>query len=154
MEIRKYKHGMVKKLMESFNTDAAKHAGLSRFDAATMTIHTQFGDVDKQLDGVKADLGIDQGWQADLEVDGTIRVNVVGHREALSQILLDRVEDVNNADRSRPSRRTDFSCSTGNSTNNSEGTIRQHTLHAKALKIIDLVEKNYSLENDFLDTQE
>ncbi len=68
--------------------------------------------------------------------------------------LSDWVEDINNADRSGPSRRTDFSCSTGNSTNNSEAKIWQHTLHAKALKNIDLLDKNYILENDLLDTQE
>jgi hypothetical protein len=49
-KIQKYKNGMIKKLMESFNTDAAKLAGLSEFDVATLTIHTQFGDVDKQLE--------------------------------------------------------------------------------------------------------
>ena len=40
---------MIKKLMESFDMDAAKLAGLSKFDVATLTVHTQFGDIDKQL---------------------------------------------------------------------------------------------------------
>jgi hypothetical protein len=48
----------------------------------------------------------------------------------------------------------DFSCSTGNSTNDSDATIQQHTLRDEALKNIDLVDKNYALENDLLDTQD
>jgi hypothetical protein len=36
--------------MGSFDTDAAKLAGLSKFDVATLTIHTQFGDIDEQLE--------------------------------------------------------------------------------------------------------
>ncbi len=111
MEMCKYKHGMIKKLMESFETDVAKLTGLSRFDAETLTVHTQYGDVDEQLDGVEAELGINNGWAADLEVGSTNWVNVVGHREALAQTLHNRVEDVDDANRSGPSRRTDFSCS-------------------------------------------
>jgi hypothetical protein len=118
-----------------------------------LTIHTRYGDVDEQLNGVEAKLGIDQGWAADLEEDGTSRIDVVGHREALAQTLCNRVEDIDDADCSGPSRRTDFSCSTGNSTNNSEATVRQHTLRAKALGNIDLVDRNYTLENDLRDTQ-
>jgi hypothetical protein len=147
-QVRKYRPGMVIKLMESFDTDAAKLAGLSKFDPSTLTVHTRYGDVDEQLDGVEAELGIDQGWAADLEEDGTSRIDVVGHREALAQTLCNRVEDIDNADRSGSSCRTDFSCSTGNSTNNSEATVRQHTLRAKALRNIDLVDQNYTLEND------
>jgi hypothetical protein len=64
------------------------------------------------------------------------------------QTLHDQVDDVDNADCSRPSRRTDFSYSTDNSINNSEATIGQHTMHAKALRNIDLVNKNFALEND------
>jgi hypothetical protein len=119
-----------------------------------MCLYTQFGDVDEQLDGIEAKLGIDQCWEANYEEGGGSRVDVVSHREALAQTLRDRVEDIDDADRSGPSRRTDFSCSTGNSTNNLEATIRQHTLGAKALKNINLVDKNYTPENDLLDTQE
>jgi hypothetical protein len=48
----------------------------------------------------------------------------------------------------------DFSRSTGNSTNNSEATIWQHTLLGKVLRNIDLVDRNYNLESDLLETQE
>jgi hypothetical protein len=58
-KIQKNKNGMIEKLMESFDMDAAKLAGLSEFDVATLTIHTQFGDIDEQIDGIEAKLGID-----------------------------------------------------------------------------------------------
>jgi hypothetical protein len=71
--------------------------------------------------------------------------------------LQDRVKDVNNADWSSPSRRSDFSHSMGNSTNDSKATskatIRQHTIRTKALTKIALVDKNYTLENNLNDTQ-
>ena len=87
IEIRKYRLEMVRKLMESFNTDAAKLAGLSIFDPETLTVHTRYGDVDEQLDGVEAELGIDQGWAADLEGDTSNRVQGEYHLEMESQTL-------------------------------------------------------------------
>jgi hypothetical protein len=50
---------MIKKLMESFDINAEKLAGLSTFDVATLTVHTEYGDVDKQLKHIEANLGID-----------------------------------------------------------------------------------------------
>ena len=55
--------------------------------------------------------------------------------------------------RSGPSRRSDFSQSTGNSTNNLDATIRQYAKRAKALKNIKLVDKNYALENDLVESE-
>jgi hypothetical protein len=66
----------------------------------------------------------------------------------------DRVEDVEDAARSGPSCRSDFSHSTGNFTNNSDTTTHQHTLPAKALKSIKLINRNYTLENNLVNTQE
>ena len=67
--------------------------------------------------------------------------------------LRDRVNDADDANRSGPSRRTNFSQSTGNSTNNSDATTRLHTQRATALKTIALVDKNYALENDLHEAQ-
>jgi hypothetical protein len=66
---------MVCKLMESFDVDATLLARFSEFDPATLKVTTTFGDVDKQLDSVEANLGIDQGWNADLEGEDSNRVN-------------------------------------------------------------------------------
>jgi hypothetical protein len=49
---------MIKKLVESFDIDAAKLAGFFKFDIETLMVHTKFGDVDKQLDGIEVKLGI------------------------------------------------------------------------------------------------
>jgi hypothetical protein len=81
-------------------------------------------------------------------------VDVVGHRKAQAMTLRDHIEDVNNAACSGPSRRLYFLHSTGNSTNNSEATICQHTLQEKALKIIELVNKIYHPENNLHETQD
>ncbi len=72
----------------------------------------------------------------------------------MAQTLHDGVDDVNDANCSGPSHRTDFLCSTGNSTNNSEAAIQQHSLCIKALRKIDLVDKNYALKNDLVVIQD
>jgi hypothetical protein len=59
-KICKYKHGMIKKLMESFDIDAAKLAGYSKVEVETLIVDTKFGNVDKQLDGIEVELGINQ----------------------------------------------------------------------------------------------
>ncbi len=113
-KICKHKHGMIKKLMESFGINAEKLAGYSEFDVDTLSVNTKFGDIDEQLDGIEVELGINQCWEADFEeVDGN-RVDVIGHREVLVQTFCDRVDNVDGADCSGPSRKTDFSCSKGN----------------------------------------
>jgi hypothetical protein len=101
--VKMYKLEMVWKLMESFDVDAALLARFSQFDPKTILVVTTFGDVDEQLDWVKEDLGIDQGWNADLEDADARRVDIIGHQEALAMTLRDRVEDVDDANRSGPS---------------------------------------------------
>ncbi len=126
--------------------DAVLLAYFSKFDLATLTVLTTFDDVDEQLESIEVDLGIDQGWNADLEEEAGTRVDVVGHQEALTMTLRNRTEDVEDAVCSGLSRQSDFSHLTGNLTNNSKATIRQHTLHEnKALKNIELIDKNYTL---------
>jgi hypothetical protein len=50
---------MVRKLMESFDVSAALLACFSKFDPKTLTVQTTLGEVNKQLESCKADLGID-----------------------------------------------------------------------------------------------
>jgi hypothetical protein len=128
-QIKKYRLEMVLKLMDFFDVDEALLVRFTEFNPATLTLRTGLGDVDKQLERVKTNLGINQGWYADLEDKETgYRVDVVGHRKALKMTLCNQIEDVDDADRSGPSQRSDFSCSTGNLTNISDATIWQHTL--------------------------
>jgi hypothetical protein len=87
---------MIQKLMESFDIDAAKLAGYSKFDVNRLTVITKYSDVDDQLDELKANFGIDQ-WAADAkDLDGT-RMTISGHREALAQTLRDHAKDVDDA---------------------------------------------------------
>jgi hypothetical protein len=81
-------------------------------------------------------------------------VNVVGHKDTLETTLRDRIDDIDDADRSGPSRRTDFSQSTGNSTNNTDATTRMHTHRKRALTTIALVNKNSTLTNNLEDAEE
>ena len=81
-------------------------------------------------------------------------VDVVGHKEALETTLRDRIDDIDDADRSGPSRRTDFSQSTRNSTNNTDATTRMHTHRKRALTTIALVNKNSTLTSNLENTEE
>ncbi len=102
---------------------------------------------------MEEDLGINQGWNADTELGDDSRVDLIGHREALAMTLRDWIENVDDAARSGPSHRTNFSQSTRNSTSNSDATTRLHTQQATTLKTIALVDKNYALENDLHEAQ-
>jgi hypothetical protein len=149
-----YKHSMIKKLMESFDINAAKLVGYSKFYVEILSVDTRFGDVDKQLNGIEVELEINQCCEVDFEERDGNRVDVIGHRKVLAQTLRNRVGDVDDADHSGLSRRMNFSCSTGISTYNWDATIRQHTMQTKALRNIDLVDKNYAHKNDLLVIQD
>jgi hypothetical protein len=138
LHVCKYRLVMVQTLMESFSIKAAYLASYSIFDPITLTVDTAYVNDDQLLEGVEADLGIDQVWEVDKEEIGGVAVNVVGHREALAMSLRDRI-DINDADRSGPSCWSDFSHSTGNSTNNSNATTRQHLTQERQLKNIELI---------------
>ncbi len=136
--------------MESFDTDAAKLAEYSSFDVKTLTVQVDIPDVDGRLDQLELDLGLNS-WAADSkEIDG---IRMSGHKVAVSKTLRDRPDDIFDCDRSGPSRRTDFSQSTGNSTNNSDSSVCAHKQRAKTLKAIQLVDKNYALEAKVLEAE-
>jgi len=149
-----YRLEMVQSLMESFSIEASHLAQFSTFDPITMTVDAEFGDADGQLEGVELELGIDRDWEADMEGNDGRTIDVVGHKEALETTLRDRIADIDDADRSGPSRRTDFSQSTGNSTNNTDATTRMHTHRERALTTIALVNKNSTLTSNLEDTEE
>jgi hypothetical protein len=98
-----YRLEMVQKLMESFEVNAALLTRFSEFDSTTLTVTTTFGDINEQLESIKADLGIDQDWYTDLEWDNGNKVDLIGHQEALAMMLRDQVKDVDDAVRSGPS---------------------------------------------------
>jgi hypothetical protein len=154
INVQGYRLELVCKLIESFDVDATLLACFSEFNSTTLIVTTTFGDSDEQLDSVEVNLGIDQRWEANSEVFGGPMVDMVGHREELAMTLWDRVKDVDDAVCSGPSCCSNFSHSTGNSTNNFDATTCQHTLRVKALKSIELIDRNYTLENYLVNTQD
>jgi hypothetical protein len=62
--------------------------------------------------------------------------------------------DYINNDHSGPSHCSTFSQVTGNSTNNSDASTRQHTHREKALKNIILVNKNAALTNHLANSKD
>ncbi len=56
---------MVQTLMESFSIGATYLASYSTFDPITLTVDTAYANDNQLLEGVEADLGIEQGWEAD-----------------------------------------------------------------------------------------
>jgi hypothetical protein len=87
-----------------------------------------------------------------MEGDGGQVVNIVRYKEALETTLRDRIDDIDDADCSGPSCWTDFSQSTGNSTNNTDATTRMHTHRKRALTTIALLNKNSTLTNNLEDS--
>ncbi len=88
-DVRHYCLEMVRKLMESFDIDAALLAQFFEFDPLMLTVTTTFGDVDEQLESLEANLGIDQGWNADSKGKEGNKFDLVGHCEALAMTLQD-----------------------------------------------------------------
>ncbi len=114
--VQKYNLPTVQSLMESFDTNQAIFSQYLTFDPDTLTVEAEFGDTDKQLESMELDLGIDQGWLADMEKGVGGQLAVVGHQEALEKTLHDHIKDVDDAACSGASRRSNFLQSTGNST--------------------------------------
>ncbi len=122
------------------------------FNPDTLTVEAEFGNTDKQLESMESDLGIDQGWVADMEEGKGGRLAVVGHQEALEKTLWDHIDDVDNAARSVASRWSNFSQSTGNSTIHLTAAGRLAFNHKdRALRNVALLNANSGLQNDLDD---
>jgi hypothetical protein len=52
---------MVQKLMESFDINAALLVRFSDFDSTTLTVTTTLVGINKQLESIEEDLGMNQG---------------------------------------------------------------------------------------------
>ncbi len=63
--VQGYNLSTVQSLMESFDTQQALLSKFSSFDPVTLEVDCEIGDVDDQLEGIEAYLGINQGWVAD-----------------------------------------------------------------------------------------
>jgi hypothetical protein len=148
-QVQKYNLMTVQSLIESFNTNQAIFSQYSTFDPDTLTVEAEFGDTDKQLESMESDLGIDQGWLADMEEGKGGQLAVVGHQEALEKTLRDRIEDVDDAACSGASRRSTFLQSMGNSTIHLTAAGQLAFNHKdRALHNVALLNANSDLQND------
>jgi hypothetical protein len=151
-QVRKYNLPTVQLLMESFDTNQAIFSQYLTFGTDTLTVEAEFGNTDKQLESMEADLCIDQGWLADMEEGKGGRLTVVGHQKALEKTLRDRIDDVDNAACSGASRGSNFSQSTGNSTIHLAAAGRLAFNHEdRALCNVALLNTNSHLQNDLDD---
>lgn len=143
---KRYAEGVLKSLNESYDLEDAMLSHYIEYDPATRTISGDFLNDDGYLDEVEAEMGISlSNARGDDIDDGTpfpSRLTLEGAQEALRATLHDR-DDLSAGDRSAASRRTNFSQSTGNSSNRSENTARVMLHHRdRALQNRELVTQN------------
>ena len=152
-QVRGYKISCCRSLMESFEVDHALLAQHATFDPETLRVSTPFEDEDDFLAEVEAEYALDGddgdedmgGGAGEAAVDGMDRVQA---RANLNSTLRED-DDLSNASHEGASRRTDFSQSTGNSTDASMNTARMATQgRENALRNAHLVNANASLQQE------
>jgi hypothetical protein len=128
--------------MNCFDYEAAQLADQSSFDVTTWVVTTRFANSDDFLERVEAELGFDDRDS----IDGT-SAGQEGRHESVVDIFVDakasHASPLNDPDmdlaansHSAKSRRTNFSCSTGNSMNQLVNT-KQYALTHKT-RALDL----------------
>jgi hypothetical protein len=145
-----------KSLMDSFDYEASLIADQSTFDKSTWTVTTQFANSDDFLDRVEAELGLDNDDDQSLDgsLDGTphpkTSFKISANAKASLASTLDNpdMDLAANSHASAKSRRTNFSLSTGNSTNRSINTRKFAIAHkSRALKLA--MEKKCAAQLEF-----
>ncbi len=140
--------------MDCFKMECADVAHMSTFDNNTGTVTTQFPNTDDFLDCTEQELGSDDDYALDKSPGGTSCLkstfDISEDAKASLASALDNL-DMNlaaNSHASTKSRCTNFSCSTGNSTNHSVN-IKQFSLTHKscALALAQEVKKSAKMEH-------
>ena len=149
-QVRGYSEGTARSLLRNFEIEAEQLADQSTFDVATMTVTTQFANTDDFLERAEAELGSDD----DASIDdnnahpSTSFEITEGAKASLAATLLKK--DTNlaaNSHASAKSRRSTFSCSTGNDTNRSMNTAKYAINHkSRALELASERKKSADLE--------
>jgi len=128
--------------MESFDINAAQLAHFSAFNPVALTVDAEFMDNDKFLDWVEDVEGINAYNGMELEEGKPhAKIDFDEACEALANTLREH-DDILQASHDRTSRHTNFSSSTGNSTNRTINTKRLAKHHKdRALKNVELTNK-------------
>ena len=147
-KVRGYSEGTSRSLLRNFEIEAGQLADQSTFDVTTMTVTTQFANTDDFLTRAEAELGSED----DDSIDGTSHPSASieitdGAKASLAAALLKK--DTNlaaNSHASAKSRRSTYSCSTGNDTNRSMNTTKYALNHkSRALELASERKKSADL---------
>ncbi len=147
-EVRKYDDSTCQTLMEAFDVDAARLAGFSSFDPETLEVTTEFPDEDSFLDDVEEEYGLRLDDGLDELQPGSVQIdlgNTEEHMATLQSTLCDR-DDMSIAEKSGPSRASNFTSSTGRETFRDANTAQMAMDHKdRALKNVELTRNNADL---------
>jgi hypothetical protein len=155
-KLRGYTEPTTRSLMDSFEYEASQLANLSTFHERTRIVTTQFANADDFLNKVEAELGFDGNDDQSLDrfVDGTTNPKtsfeiLADAKAALASSLNDPNMDLAaNSQASTKSRRTNFSWSTGNSTNKSV-SMKQFTIAHKPCTLGLVMEKKRAAQLEY-----
>ncbi len=154
---RGYSERTARSLMECFKMDAAYVADQSTFDETTGTVTTQFANDDDFLDRMDNELASDDNkYMLDDPPDGgtpsaksTIEISDTVKASLASALDDPDMDLAANLHASAKSRRTNFSSSTGNSTNRSVNTKQYAITHKScALALAMEIRKIAQLEHE------
>jgi hypothetical protein len=148
-KVRGYSDSTARSLLRNFEIEAEQLADQSVFDISTMTVTTQFANTDDFLDRAEAELGSDDEGSMDGASHPAASFEITdGAKASLAAALLKK--DTNlaaNSHASAKSRRSTFSCSTGNDTNRSLNTAKYAVNHkSRALELASERKKSAELE--------
>ena len=147
-EVRQYNLATCQTVMESFCTDSALLAGFSSFDPSTLEVTTEFPDEDSFLDDVEEEYGLQLIDGLEEVQPGSVQIdlgNTEEHMATLQSTLRDR-DDMSIAEKTGPSRASNFTSSTGRETFRDANTAQMAMDHKdRALKNVELSRDNADL---------
>ena len=148
-KFRGYSESTTRSLLGNFEIEAAALADQSNFDLATMTVSTQFADTDDFLDRAEAELGFsdDDSDNDIIPIDTSIEMSDNAKASLAASLLKKDNDFAANSHASAKSRRSTFSCSTGNDTNRSINTAKFAMINkTRALELASERKKSADLE--------
>ena len=148
-KVRRYSEGTSRSLLRNFEIEAEQLADQSTFHVPTMTVTTQFANTDDFLTRAEAELGLEDEDSTDDTSHPSANIEITdGAKASLAAALLKK--DTNlaaNSHASAKSRRSTYSCSTGNDTNRSMNTAKYAINHkSRALELASERKKSADLE--------
>jgi len=148
-QVRGYSEVTARSLLRNFDIEAEQLADQSTFDVSTMTVTTQFANTDDFLERAEAELGSDDDASIGDNTNPSTSFEITdGAKASLAATLLKKDTNIAaNSHASAKSRRSTFSCSTGNDTNRSMNTAKYAINHkSRAIELANERKKSADLE--------